>query len=384
MVTTVLLAYGSSLLVRSLSETAISQRFARSALAAHLAEAGLDYGMAQLKANSGWAGTSYTALAGGTGGYAVTVTTLGSGLKQVTSTGYSPSNVTTDSGYQTRQVEAVVEVKTPSVFQFALFGQERVRVKVNDEDDGGDDDKAEAADDIVLLDSYDSSQGSYASQTPGQKGYVGTNNTADKSVHLKAGTDEGSITVKGQIASDVPSAVKVEGNVTITGSPQIVAQSSLPDTLPSVSCPCTSTTDLKLKNSETVTLTAANSPYCYDKLEVKDSASVVVSGNVTVYANDVKIQNGAQVNASGAPTQLILQVTSNKKVKLQDAVRFSGGIYAPQSQVKIKDDVIVYGSAIGNRVKVKHNAKVHYDIALAATGPAIGGSTVGLHSWREP
>lgn len=387
MVTTALLAYGSSLLVRSLSETAISQRFARSSLAAHLAEAGLDYGMAQLKANSGWTGTSYTALAGGTGGYAVTVTNLGSGLKQITSTGYSPSNVTTDAWYQTRQVEAVVEVESPSVFQFALFGQERVRIKVDDEDDEEDKDDAEAPEDIVLLDSYDSSLGTYASQTPGQDADIGTNDTHDKSIRLRELAGGGEVIVKGQIQADEEDAVDIEGDVTITGDPDVVDQTALPDTLPAVDAPdiCDDAQDLLIRNAETLTLTEANSPYCYKKLTMRNSASVVVQGNVVVYANTFKAVDDAQINAAGKPTQLVLQLTDHTKVMLKHNVRFSGGIYAPASQVKLKDDVVFYGAVVGKRIKAKHNAKVHYDKALTTVGPSIDGtSTIGLYSWREP
>ena len=141
---------------------------------------------------------------------------------------------------------------------------------------------------------------------------------------------------------------------------------------------------MKLKNGETLTLFEGSSPYCYRKLDLKDQASIVVQGNVVIYAEELTVQQDSQINTAGKPTQLIIQVTTNKKVKLQDEVRVVAGIYAPQSKAKVKDNVVLYGSLVAARIKVKHGADLHFDEALANVGPSIGNADARLRSWREP
>ena len=140
---------------------------------------------------------------------------------------------------------------------------------------------------------------------------------------------------------------------------------------------------MKLKNGETLTLFESASPYCYTKLDLKNQSSIVVQGNVVIYTGELTVQNDSQVNTAGKPTQLIIQVTTNKKVKLQDEVRVVAGIYAPQSKAKVKDNVVLYGALVATRIKVKHGAAIHYDEALAEVGPSIGNADPNLRSWRE-
>ncbi|MBI2496119.1 MAG: hypothetical protein HYW10_06155 [Candidatus Omnitrophica bacterium] len=389
-VVVVLTTLGASFLNRSLSEDRLGRRTVDRQVAFYLAEAGVDRAIAELRNNPAWSGVSYTPMTGVAGGYEVTVAALSPALKRLTSTGHVPSNIPTAAGYQPWRLETVVEVVTPSVFQSSVFGAERVRMKVNDEDDDGDNDENERPDAHVLIDSYDSSVGTYLSQTPGQQGDVGTNHIEDDAIRLKANTGEGSITVHGQVKvgpnlPDPATAVEITGTVTITGNPPIVSQAqalSLPAvTIPS---PCSGGGDMKLKGGEALTLFQSASPYCYTKLDLKDQSSIIVQGNVVIYTGEFTVKQDAQVNAAGRPTQLIIQVTSNKNVKLQDGARVVAGIYAPQSKAKVKDDVVLYGSLVAARIKVKHGAALHYDEALASVGPSSGSAEARLRSWREP
>lgn len=384
---TIFSTVGLSFLIRSFGESHLGARHANRQAAFYLAEAGVDRAWSDLQANAAWGGVGYTTLPAG-GGYEVSVEQLGDTLRKVTSIGHFPSNAPAAFGYQRRRIEAVLQVTSPSVFRFAVFGEERVRMKVNDEDDDGDGDDPENSTEHVLVDSYDSSLGGYLSQIPGHAGHIGTNSIEDDSVRLRAHAGEGSITVHGQVVvgpglADPSTAVELDGNVTVSGMPPIVSQSQ-PLPLPAVSPPAHCQGNVQLKEGETLTLFEGSSPYCVGKLELKDQASLQVVGNVVVYASQLKVQDDAQVNAAGRPTQLIVQITSEERVKLQDHVVFVGGLYAPQSKVKLKDDVTLFGSIIAERVKLKEAAEIHYDEALRNVGPSIGGSgTASLTSWRE-
>lgn len=374
------LAWGSATMIGSVNEQRLVLRSRDLTHAFHVAEAGLEDAMVQLRTgNAASIGTTSFAQ----GNYTVSITqpsSLASNQYLVQASGQVKG--------LTRTIEAVAKVDSASVFQFALFGSDNVRVKVNDEDDSGDNDASEQDTHQVVVDSYDSALGSYQSQTPGTAN-VGTNNTEEKSVRLKAGSGEGSITVNGQVAvgtgmANPSTAAEITGNVTVTGSPQVVSQSTAL-TLPAVTPPSSCGGKQDLKHGETLTLSENSSPYCFDKLKLQDDAAVIVQGNVVVYVGELEVKNDSQLNAAGKPTQLIVQVTSNKKVKLQDNVLFVGGLYAPASKAKIKDNVTVYGSIVATRIKVKNNADIHYDQALSTVGPASSGSgTTAVVSWREP
>ena len=137
LVVAALLALGSATLVHTFAEQSAAQLIVRQSTAFEAAEAGVDDAIAQLKANPNWSGTSYTTL-GSQAGYEVTVTILSSTLKQLTSSGYHPSNVPSAYGYQRRQVEAVALV-TPHRYNFGLFAAETIQLNS-----------------IALVDSYDS------------------------------------------------------------------------------------------------------------------------------------------------------------------------------------------------------------------------------------
>ena len=366
LVTTVLLAFGATALARSLSEHQIAERSSHLNVTLYLAEAGVDRAIAELKNSSSWGGVSYTGLAG-QGGYAVTLTSLSSTVKQVTSTGYYPSNDSTAAGYQTRRVETTVQLPLPSVFQAGIFGDDEVDIK-----------KA------VTSDSYDSRNGSYAGQTHGEKGDVGTNNTEKDSISLSKDTVIHGQVIVGPGMTDPTTAVKLDKNVTITGNPQIVSEAKTL-TLPAVSAPCVATTDLKLDKTGSVTLSESHGPYCYKKVELKDSASLVVSGNVSLYASEFTADKDSTINGAGKPTQFLLEITSDEEVKIKNTGVFSGAIYAPQSKVSFEKSGEFYGAVVANEVSVDKEFNIHYDTALSDTDPTTGqaGSTQVL-SWREP
>lgn len=362
-----LVALGSALTVRTLAEQNSSSRSVRLASAFQSAEAGLDQALIELRANEDWTGAS--GLAVPNGGYydvAVTEDTGNPTLKTLTITGHYPSTDSTARGYQRRQIESVIRISSPSVFQYGLFGEEKVHIK-ND----------------VVTDSYNSDKGDYEDQTPGKNGDVGTNNTEDKSVLL-----ENDVTIKGQVIvgpglADPNDAVTIKDEATITATPQVVSRSQALECAPITAPADCSGGDLHLNNEETLTLTAANSPYCYDKIHLNNEAVLSVEGDVVVFAKEIHVNNDVEVNPGGRPTQLIVKLTSDKKSEIQNDTVFVGAIYAPQAEVDVKNDAEFFGAIVAHEVLVQDDAQVHYDEALEYVGPSSEEKDAFLLSWRE-
>lgn len=367
MVVAALVALGSALTVRTLAEQNSSSRSVRLASAFQTAEAGLDQALIELRTNEDWTGASGLQVPNG-GSYDVAVTedTGNPTLKTLTITGHYPSTDPTASGYQRRQIEAVVQISAQSVFQYGLFGDEDVQVKKE-----------------VTTDSYDSDLGDYEDQDPGDNGDVATNSTEDDCVSLAKDTTISGQVIVGPDMADPEDAVHMDDGVTITGSPQIASRSEAME-LPAVTAPDTCGGDLKVDGSDTLSLAEASSPYCYSKLELQDSASIVVTGNVTVYAGELKIDKDAVVNADGRPPQLLFKVTSDKDVQIKNSGVFVGAIYAPASKVTIDKSGHFYGAAVGEEISVDKECELHYDEALANVGPSTGEDADALLvSWRE-
>ena len=155
---TLVTAYGSAMMVQSLTEQRSAQRFLRLSAAFQAAEAGLDRAITEFKTNSNWTGATYTTTL--KGGYDVTVTNLSATLRKVVVTGHYPSNTTTTYGYQSRQVEGTVSVSS-SPFDYAAFAATTVNM---DRD--------------TRIDSYDSQLGAYGGSNVGTNGDVGSNATS--------------------------------------------------------------------------------------------------------------------------------------------------------------------------------------------------------------
>ena len=361
-----MVALGSALTVRTLAEQTTSSRSVRLASAFQTAEAGLDQALIELRANEDWTGAS--GLSVPNGGYydvAVTEDTANPTLKTLTITGHYPSTDPTAQGYQRRQVEAIVQMSSPSVFQYGVFGYDSVTVK-ND----------------AVTDSYDSDNGDYEEQTAGENGDVGTNNTAEKSIQLENDAIVHGQAIVGPGLEDPATAVEIKNDATITGDPPITALSQALDA-PTVTSPDTCSGNLHLKNEETLTLSEASSPYCYGKVHLNNEASLTIQGNVVVFVSELRVNNDVQVNSDGRPTQLVVKLTSNKDVKIENDAVFVGAIYAPSSKASIKNDVQFYGAVVADEVFLENDAQLHYDEALRHVGPSSGESDALLLSWRE-
>lgn len=391
-------AYGSAMMVQSLTEQQSAQRFLRLSAAFQAAEAGLDRTLIEFKTNSNWTGATYTTTL--KGGYDVTVTNLSATLRKVVVTGHYPSDTTTTYGYQSRQVEGTVSVQE-ALFNYALFAATTIDMDSNSK-----------------TDSYDSALNGYGGSNLGTNGDVGSNSTGASTINLDSNTSLGGDAVIGP-NGNVNTAITTASNATITGSKQTLTSTK---DLTSKTYPGSGgTSPLTLASNQEQTLSGGTYNYTY--VDIDSNAKVKFTGNTTVYvdkyfkldsnaqfitdatncptctltiyvkgdtyegapAEAFDIDSGSLLSANAKPTQLTIYVTgtgaSARSVQFDSNNGFYGAIHAPLSAVDIDSNVNVYGAIVAQSIQLDSGSKIHYDQAL--TGSGGGGGQVQLLSWRE-
>ena len=358
----VLTILGSAFLVRSVHEERTSELSAFWHRALSLAESSVDAAM--MKQHVGdFTNLSTATMAGGT--YWAESTPTGT-LWQYLVNGHGM--------YQTiqRNIEAVTQLTPTSVFQFALFGNQRVYLD-------GD----------VITDSYNSLQGSYDPNTAGQNGDIGTNSSALGGVVV-----DGDVLLNGQIAvgpnvSDPSTVVTINGtSAVITGSPPLVSQSvALP--MPAVVIPGSLTcTDLTVNANKTYVLSAAAGPYCFNNLSVLGGATLTTDGPVKVYVTNYFHATGnTTIGVPSNPSYLTMLLTAASQATIDGSLggttEFYGGMYAPNAHIDIGGNAEIYGSVIAQEVVTSGEPSIHYDESLGDLMDPIGLYKVKVVSWRE-
>lgn len=389
---TLVTAYGSAMMVQSLTEQQTAQRFLRLSAAFQAAEAGLDRTLTELKTNANWSGASYTSTL--KGGYDVTVTNLSATVRKVVVTGHYPSNTTTAYGYQKRQVEGTVSVQEP-MFNYAVFAATTIDMDSNSR-----------------TDSYSSAAGSYGGSNIKTNGDVGSNATAATTVNVDSNGYLGGDAVVGP-GGNTSTAIVIDRNATLTGSKQTLVNTK--DLTPKT-YPGSSTTD-----TLTQATTLGANTYTYQYVDLPSNTTVEVTGNVTLYveeyfhlssaaqfitssscstctitmyvkgisgSNDfaVDLDSNSKLYAGSKPTQLTIYVTGDgstaKGVQIDSNNGLYAAVHAPLSAIDIDSNNNVYGALIGKSIQLDSGAKVHYDEDLVSSSGG-GGGTVQLLSWRE-
>ncbi|MBI4003643.1 MAG: hypothetical protein HY353_01345 [Candidatus Omnitrophica bacterium] len=358
----VLTIIGSAFLVRSVHEERTSEISASWHRALSLAEASLDAAMLNQHVGD-FNNLATVTMAGGT--YWAEVTSTGGTLEFV---------VNGHGMHQTiqRNIEAITKLTPTSVFQFALFGNQRV-------DLDGD----------VITDSYDSRLGAYDPNTAGQNGDIGTNSTAFGGVIV-----DGGVIINGQIAvgpnvADPNTVVTISGSsAVITGSPPLVSQSvALP--MPAVVIPGGLTcTDLTVNANQTYVLEAAVGAYCFNNLSVLGGATLTTDGPVKVYVTNYFHATGnTTIGVPSNPSYLTMLLTAASQATIDGSLggttEFYGGMYAPNAHIDIGGNAEIYGSVIAQEVVTSGEPHIHYDESLDDLLDPVGLYKVKVVSWRE-
>jgi len=381
---TVLTIIGTSMLVRSVSESSQSERFANQSIALHIADAGVDQAAQNLRTPTDLT-DDITTKALPTGTFTLdTPVSLGANTWKVVSHGYSAKEPT-----RKRNIEAVYSLVPQSVFQFALFADQRI-----------------TADGSTNTDSYDSRLGAYGAclsgcgggspvYNTGRNGDIGTNGTTAGSVALSGG----SIFVDGQVAvgpgvSNPTSVVTGYNPALITGgtSPpsdtqDVVSQSST-FPMPNVTVPDGLTcTDRTVQGNETVTL--ATGTYCYRNLTIEGNGTLTASGSATVYlTGQLTAQGNSSVGVATDPTKMVFLMTSTSEATIEQGTitgsnLFYGAIYGPQATINITGNAKVYGAIIADRVNLTGSAEIHYDEAVATLTNISNLYQTSVVYWQE-
>ncbi len=361
---TLLLALmGATVLMRAVSENTLSTRSRSQYVALHLAEAAVDRAAINLRTPTDLT-DDVTSGTLPTGSFSINTppTSVATNIWKITAHGTA--------GSDTVNVEGVFRLTPQSIFQWAMFGDERITVSGN-----------------ATTDSYDSSLGVYGGANSGHDGDVGTNATTAGGV-----TVSGSIFVDGQIAVG-PGVANPTTVVTgydpsfITGTPKVVSMGT-PVSMPSVTVPAGLTCNDYTVNGNTTT-TLAPGTYCYHDLKLSGNSTLTSTGVVTIYLTGSLTASGnSTFGVINDPTKVTLLMTSNADATIdQGSVtgnsNFYGAIYGPDADFNITGNAEIFGSIIAQRVTMSGNAYIHYDESLKNNTTVSTGGTTSLVYWKK-
>lgn len=371
--------------VLSLALTAMVRAFhgeqttSREELAArYVAEAGLGEALVQLRLGAdGNLGSEQAPVAYGASSYWVSATDLGGQRTALEATGV-------DDRARAR-IEVVLESQPAGFFRWGAFADDRLVIDSN-----------------ARIDSYDSGDGTYASQVSGngnsahahEEGHIGSNGPISMDSNTK---------VWGDATPGVSSSVTLSGNSIVSGS-------TIPRTAPLVLPPLAVPAGGPGANSTiNGTQNRASGTYFYNTLTLDSNSILNVTGPAVIVVNNLTANSNSQIRVNAADGGVTLYI--NKKFELNsnaqiysltktpadvsinlgstptDTVKFDsntqlwGTVYAPKANIKIDSNAEIYGSIASWRLELNSNSRIHYDTALARQG-AVAGGNYEVISWR--
>jgi hypothetical protein len=358
--------------------------------ALYACEAGLSLALDELKLGAdGDIGTENAPIASGGHEFWVEATDIGDGRIALVSRGSDDD--------ASMGVELVVQPEASGFFRWAAFGDEELHMDSNSR-----------------TDSYDSADGTYASQQvngSGSNAYANTDGDVGSNGSI---TMDSNVGVWGD-ASPGPGG-SVSGNLAnISGS---TTPTSSTIALPAIVLPAApSATDLTVS---TASYTLASGTHSFAKLQVNVGKSLHVVGPATIVCNDFVLKSNSSVTVDASagkveffvvndfvlnsnttiasddnePADIAFNLLSDNVLDPgidvnfdEDLVDFDSGskmyatIYAPSAAITIDSNFELFGSLVARRVDLDSNCRIHFDEALAT---AANGGEVAYQSlcWR--
>jgi len=255
-----------------------------------------------------------------------------------------------------------------------------------------------------LIDSFDSSLGTYASQAVNSKNgktYALANGHMTSNSKIIVSSNTG---IFGDALPGPSSNLSLDSGSFVTGTTLPRTDPFPMPALPVPSIPSTGT----LKVSGTHTLYAGN--HGFDSLNVTSNATLVVqgpadivtsgdflmssnsiievdatNGPVTFYnEGTVKLNGNSHFEvAPGSPMDVVFVVTSKNGVSFPGGMEFHGGIYAPNGKIVIDGNSEFFGAVVAQSVTMSSGTDFHFDEYLMnrnLTGGA--GVTISVLSWN--
>ncbi len=273
----------------------------------------------------------------------------------------------------------------------------------------------------TVIDSYDSSLGTYASQTPGYSAVLASGSTATSSATVQLTNAQ----VKGYVAT-LSTGPSYSTSAKLTG-PSTPATTKV-DTARISTSPYQPVFDIKsitgagttlsnpATNSTTTIGTAgatAASIYYNDGLNLTGTTKIVVDGPVKLVVNgnlyiglnggtpeidvtangsleifvsgDIAIYGNGINNLTQSPKKAVLYGTNALTAPdMNTNTAFYGVIYTPNGDFKVWSNNAIYGAIVARNVVFSGTAPVvHYDVALRSTTLAGVDTPFAVADWRE-
>ena len=339
--------------------------------ARYVAEAGIAEAIYALsQGGNGSLGNAKQRLDYGGGTYWVETEDLGSNRISLVSTGLEDTAAS--------RVQVVLDLSAGSIFSWGAFGDEGLSMSSNS-----------------MVDSYDSSAGTYKDQAvngsgadtyANQEGNVGSNSNVS--------LDSNAI-VNGNAVPGSSGTTTVAGNADVTGSTSPAAVTNEMSTIDLPPTPSAGPWEV----DGSASLPAGD--HAFDDFLLKANGTLTVTGPATVVFQNAVIDSNAQiiVDARGGPVQFYVLhdflMSSNTTfgamsripadvelnlltdnvinpdvpvdldtVGFDSNAKFYGTLYAPNAHVAINSNFELFGALIARSVALDSNARIHFDEAL--------------------
>jgi hypothetical protein len=264
------------------------------------------------------------------------------------------------------------------------------------------------------VDSYDSSLGTYASQTPGFSAIIssGSKSTLSATVQLT------NVEVKGYVATlstgpsystsakligpTTPVTTKIDTSRITTSPYQPVFEEIVPtgtgSTLaagtvtignPGATSPeIYRTTDLSLTDSQVLTVDGPVILVVSNNLVIENAAKIAITANGSLrlhVGGDVQIGGNGIDNATQVPKNFILIATrdSDESFSLDTNQPLYGAIYAPLNVFTVSYNTTIYGAIVARSVTFLGWPTIHYDMALRSVNFSGIDIPYAVSNWSE-
>jgi hypothetical protein len=385
LVMAVLLLAGTSFMTISSTENQIALNERASAQAQLLAEAAIQKAIARLNVAPTYSGETDTPLGGGT--FKITATMVPGCTPTSARALVATAKVPVNGGTATAEIRATAD-KVSYPFRWAVYST--LPNGILEYDDFVDVDRTDKEVWIYssgVVDSFDSGGGVYdPSANSGSRGNIGSN--GDVAVDFNS-------EIKGDIrAGDnifMPDSVTVTGTQT-ENAPALSFPEAPPGTAPG---------GLTLLEGKNLSLDPKDSPFRYQYLDLRDGASLTISGSVVIYVTGpaipgdsdgrvVSLGKNVTVGSDSPGAQLLIVTKSTgapedfARFEAKDGFKLYGSIYGTNTDVYVRSNSTIYGSIVARTILVGSGSKIHYDQAQSNLAVCTNGKyTLRRGTWRE-
>ena len=250
-----------------------------------------------------------------------------------------------------------------------------------------------------LVDAYDSTMGSYASQADHGGAVLGSNGNI--TITGAMGTPS---VVKGDVTPGAQATLTTVGSVTISGSTSKALQAT---ELPPVEVPELALAGAQVQGSPYPLVIPAGSAG-YESLTIQSGSQVIIQGPAQVVLGKLAVQSSGQLSfdttqgavelyvtdaldfASGSlltstssrPQDVTIQVpaATAQPIGLRATGPFHGVIFAPDASVTVGGSFEMFGALVASELSFEGAAKLHFDLHLAQIAADL--ALPRMVSWR--